>query len=92
MFNSYHYHQMEHDKNNSTSNIKYYDSNGERDRLGVLTRSEAYKLINEMLTKLINSNKAKGIIDVELMKENILTSINNSRVKTYEKNGRGSSR
>lgn len=81
--NAYHYQQMEHDKSGSTSNIKYYDSTSSKNDVGVLSKKEASSLINEMLTKLIISDKIKNIIDLELMKENILYSLGRAKIKSY---------
>ncbi len=81
--NAYRYQQMEHDKSGSTSNIKYYDSTSSINDVGVLSKKEASSLINKMLTKLIISEKIKNIIDLELMKENILYSLGGAKTKSY---------
>lgn len=81
--NAYRYQQMEHDESGSTSNIKYYDSTSSKNDVGVLSKKEASSLIDEMLTKLIISDKIKNIIDLELMKENILYSLGGAKTKSY---------
>jgi hypothetical protein len=86
--NAFRYHQMEHDKSGSTSNVRYYDSDESKNSKYSFSREQVTKLIDEMLTKIIDSNKAKDITDVELMKENILSSLNDNS-KTYEIGSRG---
>ena len=86
--NAFRYHQMEHDKSGSTSNVRYYDSNESKNSMCVLPKGQVTKLIDEMLTKIIDSNKAKDITDVELMRENILFSLSGDS-KTYKIGSRG---
>ena len=87
--NAYRYQEMEHHKNGTTSNIKSYDNNIDTPHEQTLSKEEAYKLIDDMLTNLIKIDKIRNIFDVELMKENILTALGNDKVLSHQRKRRG---